>query len=303
MSRTSATAFSSLMKNITVVPLFGTSFTVYTPLIMTLIAGMTVVNVYARLLNALGLDHEDAIINTNSAFRNENGESLASPPDEYTEKIEFGKKLIAAEIRSNLHDNNLAKTVQKDRKNNASASAATSDESLNPMKRINPLVNHGGSKMAAKDITPKPPSSSSFATSSAALDADEDYIPTFEEFDINDEDDSSEYSFSQKEVSMSFGKGRHSSLSTINPIQKHSNYTSSSSSSAMSTADYLPVSTAFGGRYGMKGLSNTAAADLEVESSTAMKFDRFNSKMTQEMRIEASVEEASTSYGGRYSKV
>jgi len=57
---TDATSFNRLMSNITIVPVFGTSFTVYVPIVMIAVALMTLFNVLARLLRLIGLDAEDA---------------------------------------------------------------------------------------------------------------------------------------------------------------------------------------------------------------------------------------------------
>jgi hypothetical protein len=92
LSQSDKTAFSGLLQNITIVPLFGTSFTVYSPVIMILVALTTFVNLYSRALRLFGFDHEDAIISSTAwynmyfyfivFFENENhGSSLTGVGD------------------------------------------------------------------------------------------------------------------------------------------------------------------------------------------------------------------------------
>jgi hypothetical protein len=50
------------MSNMSTVPFFGTSFSVYAPLLILALCGFTLCNGYARLLAALGIEHEDAIL-------------------------------------------------------------------------------------------------------------------------------------------------------------------------------------------------------------------------------------------------
>ena len=92
------TAFSGLMSNIAIVPLFGTSFTVYTPIIMIIIALMTLFNVYSRVLRIFGFESEELIgpsfpCLTNSTFTlSKEDEDLAAA----------GKKLIEAQIKRDV---------------------------------------------------------------------------------------------------------------------------------------------------------------------------------------------------------
>ena len=55
------TAFRTLMNNMDVVPLMGEDFNVYAPLVMVVLALFTVFHGYARLLRAVGLQHEDLL--------------------------------------------------------------------------------------------------------------------------------------------------------------------------------------------------------------------------------------------------
>lgn len=50
------------MSNMETVPFLGTSFSVYAPLLILALCGFTLCNGYARLVSALGMEHEDAIL-------------------------------------------------------------------------------------------------------------------------------------------------------------------------------------------------------------------------------------------------
>lgn len=94
------TAFSNLMANIQLVPVFGTSFQVYIPLFMIIVAVMTIFQVFARLLVLVGVESEDAAIIRCCGLtaKTEPGGALVLSEDE-REKYELGKKLIASELR------------------------------------------------------------------------------------------------------------------------------------------------------------------------------------------------------------
>jgi hypothetical protein len=55
-------SFAAIMKHMSTVPFFGTSFSVYAPLLILALCGFTLCNGYPRLLGILGLEHEDAIL-------------------------------------------------------------------------------------------------------------------------------------------------------------------------------------------------------------------------------------------------
>jgi len=55
-------AFSAFIGQMAVVPLFGTSFSVYAPLLIIALCVFTVFNIYPKMMNFLGVQHEDAIL-------------------------------------------------------------------------------------------------------------------------------------------------------------------------------------------------------------------------------------------------
>jgi len=59
---TSETAFSTFLGQMDVVPLFGKSFPVYAPLLIIFLCAFTLCNIYAKVMNILGFDHEDALL-------------------------------------------------------------------------------------------------------------------------------------------------------------------------------------------------------------------------------------------------
>ena len=55
-------AFSKIMGVMSVFPFFGTSFSVYAPLLIIALCAITLCNIYPRLLALVGFEHEDAIL-------------------------------------------------------------------------------------------------------------------------------------------------------------------------------------------------------------------------------------------------
>jgi hypothetical protein len=55
------TAFHSLMSDMAVVPILGTQFNTFAPLFIMVLAIFTLFHGYARLLNIVGLQHEDCL--------------------------------------------------------------------------------------------------------------------------------------------------------------------------------------------------------------------------------------------------
>lgn len=55
-------AFNDIMSDMSTIPFFGTSFTVYAPLVILAVCLFTLCDVYPRILRFLGIDHEDALL-------------------------------------------------------------------------------------------------------------------------------------------------------------------------------------------------------------------------------------------------
>ena len=88
----SRTSFSLLMSNITLIPVFGTSFIVYVPILIIFIALITLFNCMSRLLRFVGVESEDAF----SVNRCCTSKILS---DEDSILYDSGKKLVSSAQR------------------------------------------------------------------------------------------------------------------------------------------------------------------------------------------------------------
>ena len=83
------------------VPVFGTSFTVYIPLVMIVVSLLTALNVNARILRFIGVESDDAFVQSDNPFtlcwRTRTKVALN---DEDQERYEMGKKLVTSALRS-----------------------------------------------------------------------------------------------------------------------------------------------------------------------------------------------------------
>jgi len=59
---TTSCAFHSIMSDMSTIPFFGTSFTVYAPLLILAVCAFTICDAYPKLLHMLGIEHEDALL-------------------------------------------------------------------------------------------------------------------------------------------------------------------------------------------------------------------------------------------------
>jgi len=55
-------AFNDIMSDMSTIPFFGTSFTVYAPLTILAVCLFTLCDFYPRILRFLGIEHEDALL-------------------------------------------------------------------------------------------------------------------------------------------------------------------------------------------------------------------------------------------------
>ena len=88
------------MSNMATVPVFGTSFTVYVPIVTILVSLMTVMNVNARVLRFVGVESEDLYIQSSGCTVCWRTRTKVALNDEDQEKYELGKKLVASELRA-----------------------------------------------------------------------------------------------------------------------------------------------------------------------------------------------------------
>jgi hypothetical protein len=106
--RTSNTAFDQLMSNMTMVPVFGTSFQVYIPIVTILVSLATVLNVNARVLRLIGVESDDLYVKTFNCSPCCRSRTKVALNDEDQERYELGKKLVASELRSSALATNKA---------------------------------------------------------------------------------------------------------------------------------------------------------------------------------------------------
>lgn len=55
-------AFSKIMSDMSTIPFFGTSFTVYAPLVIVAVCLFTFCDFYVKILRFVGIDHEDSLL-------------------------------------------------------------------------------------------------------------------------------------------------------------------------------------------------------------------------------------------------
>jgi hypothetical protein len=82
------------MVNMEIIPLFGSSFAVYAPIITALVGVFTFFNLYARMLKCVGIQEEDSIMGSDFCHKMTSAEM---------EEIEAGKKLVTGQIRTLGH--------------------------------------------------------------------------------------------------------------------------------------------------------------------------------------------------------
>jgi hypothetical protein len=86
------------MSNITMVPVFGTSFQVYVPIFMVIVAIFTMFNLFTRILAIFGVESDEPTSGFCCFRFSRQGHTLLSEED--MERYETGKKLIMNELRS-----------------------------------------------------------------------------------------------------------------------------------------------------------------------------------------------------------
>lgn len=73
------------------VPLFGAEFNVYAPIIVLIMGALTLLNVYARILNLFGIESEDAVTGSCTSCNRLSSDDI--------ERIAEGKKLVNSQLR------------------------------------------------------------------------------------------------------------------------------------------------------------------------------------------------------------
>ena len=73
-------AFNNIMSDMSTIPFFGTSFSVYAPLLILAVCLFTLCDFYPKILRFLGIEHEDAL--------------LLGDEDELADKVNEGIQLM-----------------------------------------------------------------------------------------------------------------------------------------------------------------------------------------------------------------
>ena len=99
-------AFNNIMSDMETIPFFGTSFSVYAPLLILAVVIFTLCDFYPRILRFLGIDHEDAL--------------LIGDEDELDGKVNEGLQLMKrdADRRNSSSSGVLGSTTEKQSLNN-----------------------------------------------------------------------------------------------------------------------------------------------------------------------------------------
>lgn len=112
--RANNTAFNQLMKNIDLIPVFGTSFAVYIPLIMLIVALLTLFDGYGRLVKMMGIEWEEATADGHNGLscscRNRDQEVELDP--QLQERIRTGKLIVSNELKQRRAAEELAAGVR-----------------------------------------------------------------------------------------------------------------------------------------------------------------------------------------------
>lgn len=239
---TNRTAFHGLMKNSELIPVFGASFAIYIPLVMLLIALITLFDGYARIIKLLGVEMEDNVTSYKGftldsllwCVRRGGTQSPVESDPELEEKLRLGKIIITKELKR------LNEPVEEglDFSDGLSAKNSTSTSASGSLK---------GSSKGLKEVLMK---------KYAPVQSDDDRFDDFPDERIDssfDEDAFSRREDSAANKSSSFFKptvvsGRGGDSSTISPLFK--------SSGSRMTADLFSIShdggekaSSYGGRY------------------------------------------------------
>lgn len=127
------------MKNIELIPVFGTSFAVYIPLIMLVVALLTLFDGYRRIVQVLGIEWEDSTSLNSEAcsfsMKDRNAEAALDP--QLQEKVRTGKLIVTNEIKQRRMADQL--NINRPGHNGASTSIASSsstrlDNNSGPVK-------------------------------------------------------------------------------------------------------------------------------------------------------------------------
>jgi LMBR1-like membrane protein. len=119
---TSETAFSKFLGQMNVVPIFGKSFPVYAPLLIIFLCSFTLCNIYAKLMNLVGIDHQDAL--------------LVGDKETLEAKVNEGKTLLLRQRNYDVSSNN----ADASRNNNESLHSENGTVEMSERKSLNTSI-------------------------------------------------------------------------------------------------------------------------------------------------------------------
>ena len=120
-----------------VIPLFGTDFNVYAPIIIFIVGSLTLFNIYARILKLFGIENEDAVTGGCLQFQKLDAGDL--------ELISIGKKQVTSQIKllpnfensaMIIHESGFGETVNTLTDKDTSALLSIPDGSSEVLNRI-----------------------------------------------------------------------------------------------------------------------------------------------------------------------
>lgn len=103
-------AFNNIMSDMSTIPFFGTSFSVYAPLLILAVCLFTLCDFYPKILRFLGIEHEDAL--------------LLGDTEELDGKVNEGIQLMKrdAERKASEHGGSVTSSTEKQSLNRRTSS-------------------------------------------------------------------------------------------------------------------------------------------------------------------------------------
>jgi hypothetical protein len=125
------------MDNIQVIPFFGTSFTTYVPILMIIIAFITLFDLLARILQLFGIESEESDIQPFSWFKSATDRGMST---ELLEKFNTGKLIVTAEIRQ-LESQN--EQLKRNRETSAQPRVSQTKDGFIPLHQVASSIEDG----------------------------------------------------------------------------------------------------------------------------------------------------------------
>ena len=125
------TTFRSLMANMEIVPIFGSSFTVYVPIAMVIVSIATLFNGYGYCLKMVGIEPEESLAASSLSACLYGTAAQLDPDDE--ERLSTGKKLVRAEWRTQEGQEKQQQQQQQEQQQQHGAADGMGGATVSPM--------------------------------------------------------------------------------------------------------------------------------------------------------------------------